>query len=393
MDFSVLDHLESYRGSASRWVAETLPELPLWVEEQRVSGTYHTAEFHRRMASAGWLGAGWPPEYGGTDHDPDMAYAIQQEVGRLGLRSDGWVTTSGIINVLRYVGTDEQKREFIPAALRGEIIIVLGYSEPDSGSDVAAAKTRAVRDGDEWIINGEKMFTTNAHLGTHAFMLTRTNLEAPKHKGLTTFLVSLDSPGVAVQPVWTLGERTNATSFADVRTPDRYRVGDVDGGWRTMQVGLMYERIGTSRDHGGPILPERVARWAQESRREDGSRVWDDATVRERLTRIAIEDEVAKMLGFKAGWAAQHDDLSGIGQAAVKLFSTEASQRHTQDMLDIVGAAAVLKREARNAPLDAALEESLRAGILGTIAGGTSEICREIVAERQLGLPRARPHV
>jgi alkylation response protein AidB-like acyl-CoA dehydrogenase len=393
MDFAVVDDLESYRTRAIGWVAENLPELPEWVEEQRVTGTYHTREFHRRMATAGWLGAGWPEEYGGTDNDPELAYAIQQEVGRLGLRSDGWVTTSGIINVLRHVGTEEQKREFIPGALRGDIIIVLGYSEPDSGSDVAAAKTRAARDGDEWIINGEKMFTTNAHLGTHAFMLTRTNPDVPKHKGLTTFLVSLESPGVEVRPVWTLGERTNATFYSDVRTPDRYRVGDVDGGWRTMQVGLMYERISTSRDHGGPILPALVARWAQETRREDGSRVWDDGTVQERLTRIAIEDEVSKMLGFKAEWAANHDDLSGIGQAAVKLFSTEATQRHTQDMLDIVGAEAVLKREASEAPLNAALEESLRGGLLGTIAGGASEICREIVAERQLGLPRARPRV
>jgi alkylation response protein AidB-like acyl-CoA dehydrogenase len=391
MDFEVVDHLEAYRNGAKRWVAENLPELLVWVEEQRVTGTYHTAELHRRMASAGWLGAGWPKEYGGTDNDPDMAYAIQQEIGRRGIRSDGWVTTSGVINVLRHVGTEEQKAEFIPAALNAEAVIVLGYSEPDSGSDVAAAKTRAIRDGDVWIINGAKMFTTNAHLGTHAFMLTRTNTTAPKHKGLTTFLVPLDSPGVSVRPIWTLGERTNATSFSDVRTPDRYRVGEVDGGWRTMQVGLMYERISTSRDHGGPVLPARVAQWAQQTVREDGLRVWDDATVQERLARIAIEDEVTKVLGFRASWAAQHDDLSGIGQAAVKLFSTEANQRHTQDMMDIVGASAVLKCEAIDAPLTAALEEAFRAGLLGTIAGGSSEICREIVAGRQLGLPRARP--
>jgi alkylation response protein AidB-like acyl-CoA dehydrogenase len=397
MDFAVpADNLAEYREQARRWVAENLPELTDWAEVQRVTGDYHTPEYHRRMADAGWLGVGWPRENGGTDNDSRLAAAIYQEIARSGLRNDGWALTTIVINTLGDVGTEQQKQEIIGGALRGDIIIALGYSEPDSGSDVAAAKTRAVRDGDEWLITGQKMFTSSAHQATHVFMLTRTNPEAPKHKGLTTFLLALDSPGVEIQPVWTLGgQRTNATFYSEARTPDRFRVGDVDGGWAVMHTALVYERrgFGGGGSGSGPSIPQQLARWAQQNHREDGTRVWDDPSVRERLARIAIDGEIAKMLGVKAGWAGQHGDMSGIGGAASKLWSTEGGQRHAWDMLDILGPEAVLKREAGDAPLNAAVEESFRSGVVNTIYAGSSEIMREIIAERQLGLPRARPKV
>jgi alkylation response protein AidB-like acyl-CoA dehydrogenase len=397
VDFAVpADNLVEYREEARRWVAENLPELTDWAEEQRVTGDYHTPECHRRMANAGWLGVGWPREFGGTDNDSRLAAAIHQEIARSGFRNDAWALTTIVINTLRDVGTEQQKQEIIGGALRGDIIIALGYSEPDSGSDVAAAKTRAVRDGDEWLITGQKMFTSSAHQATHAFMLTRTNPEASKHKGLTTFLLALDSPGVEIQPVWTLGgQRTNATFYTEARTPDRFRVGDVDGGWGVMHTALVHERrgMGGGGFGSGPSIPQRLARWAQQTHREDGTRVWDDPSVRERLARIAIDGEISKMLGVKSGWAGQHGDMSGIGGAASKLWGTERGQRHAWDMLDILGPEAVLKREAGDAPLNAAVEESFRSGVVNTIYGGSSEIMREIIAERQLGLPRARPKV
>jgi alkylation response protein AidB-like acyl-CoA dehydrogenase len=398
MDFTPpSDDLAGQREAARRWVEVNLPELPEWVEQQRVSGDYHTPALHRRMAEAGWFAAGWPHEYGGNDVDPNLASAVLQEVGRRGIHQDGWATTYMIINTIRHVGTEEQKKEIIGGALRGEIVLVLGYTEPDSGSDVAAAKTRAVRDGDEWIVNGQKMFTSTAHLGTHVFLLTRTNPDAPKHKGLTTFVASLSDPGVEIHPVWTLGgQRTNATYYTDVRVPDRWRFGEVDGGWRVMHVALVYERGGGSTGGGtggfsSPPLAGAVARWSQESRREDGSRVWDDPTVRERLGRVAIDAEVSRLLGARSAWLGGRGDMSGIGGAAQKLFTTERNQQHAWDMLDILGEEAVLKRESGDAPLSAAVEETFRYGVVATIYGGSSEIMREIIAERQLGLPRARP--
>jgi alkylation response protein AidB-like acyl-CoA dehydrogenase len=263
MDFSEDDRLAEYRQDARDWVAEYVD--PQWAEQQRVSGSYHTPELHSLVAGQGWLGAGWPAEYGGTANDPDMAAALFEEIDAAGLHMDGWATTKMISQTLLHAATEEQKREFIGGALRGEIVIVLGYTEPDSGSDVAAAKTRSERDGEEWLINGQKMFTSTAHRGTHVFMLTRSNTEVPKHKGLTTFLVPLGSPGVEIRPIYTLGgQRTNATFYSDVRVPDSARIGPVDGGWGVMHVALVFERSGTGGGRrSGPTLSERVATWAQ----------------------------------------------------------------------------------------------------------------------------------
>jgi alkylation response protein AidB-like acyl-CoA dehydrogenase len=389
VDFSDVDKLAEYRQQAREWVQTHVD--PDWAEQQRTSGSYHTPELHALLAGQGWLGAGWPAEYGGTDNDPDLAAALFEEIDAAGLHMDGWITTTMICRTILHTGTEEQKRTIVGGALAGEVIIVLGYTEPDSGSDVAAAKTRAERDGDEWVINGQKMFTSTAHMASHVFMLTRSNTEVAKHKGLTTFLVPLDGPGVEIRAIHTLGgQRTNATFYGDVRVPDSARIGPVDGGWGVMHVALVFERSGGSGRRSGPTLAERVAQWARQARREDGTRVYDDATVKERLARIAIEAEVSRLLGMRTAWVAASGALPGTEGSAAQLFSSESAQRQHWDLLDILGAEAVLRREAGDAPLSAAVDEAFRRGVVGTIYGGSTEIMREIVAERVLGLPRVR---
>ncbi|MGH3191063.1 MAG: acyl-CoA dehydrogenase family protein [Streptosporangiaceae bacterium] len=176
MDFSEVDRLAEYRQGARDWVAAHVD--PRWAEQQRSSGSYHTPELHSLLAEQGWLGAGWAASYGGTDNDPDMAAALLQEIDAAGLHMDGWATTKMISNTLLHTATEEQKREVIGGALRGEVLIVLGYTEPDSGSDVAAAKTRSERDGDEWLVNGQKMFTSTAHRAT-----PRLHAHPQQHRG------------------------------------------------------------------------------------------------------------------------------------------------------------------------------------------------------------------
>jgi alkylation response protein AidB-like acyl-CoA dehydrogenase len=389
VDFSDVDKLAEYRQQAREWVERHVN--PDWAEQQRVSGSYHTPELHALLAEQGWLGAGWPAEYGGTDNDPDLAAALFEEIDAAGLHLDGWITTVMICRTILHTGTEEQKAAIVGGALAGEVLIVLGYTEPDSGSDVAAARTRAERDGEEWLINGQKMFTSTAHMASHVFMLTRSNTEVAKHKGLTTFLVPLDGPGVEIRAIHTLGgQRTNATFYSDVRVPDSARIGPVDGGWGVMHVALVFERSGGSGRRSRPTLAERVAHWARQARRDDGTRVYDDATVKERLARIAIEAEVARLLGMRTAWVAASGALPGTEGSAAKLFSAESAQRQHWDLLDILGAEAVLRREAGDAPLNAAVDEAFRRGVVGTIYGGSTEIMREIVAERVLGLPRVR---
>jgi alkylation response protein AidB-like acyl-CoA dehydrogenase len=272
--------------------------------------------------------------------------------------------------------------DIVPKVLRGEIICVLGFSEPEAGSDVANAQTRAVRDGDEWVINGSKMFTTNAQLADYVFLLTRTNPDVPKHKGLTTFLVPMKQPGVEVQAVYTLsGERTNITYYNDVRVPDAWRIGDVDGGWRVMTGSLQDEH---STGFGSRIkrLLEETEGWADETGRVD------DPDVRTRLGRVAAEMEVWLLLQRRAAWMAEAGIVPEAEGPMSKLFSSEAMQRAAQDVVDMIGPDALRSYLDPTAPRRGFIEYLLRFSVGTTIYAGTSEIQRNIIAQRGLGLPR-----
>ena len=211
MDFRESDELAVHRDAARAWVDANVD--PSWVAVQQRSGCLQTMELHEALAGAGILGAGWPAEYGGSDVAPGFARSVFDECVRRGLHFDGWMTTVMVARTIEQVGTAEQKRQYLPAVLRGEVLVALGYSEPDTGSDVAAARTTAVRDGAGWAINGQKMFTSSAQVASHVFVLARTDPDVPKHKGLSLFLVPTSSAGYACQPVHTLGGQvTNATS-------------------------------------------------------------------------------------------------------------------------------------------------------------------------------------
>jgi alkylation response protein AidB-like acyl-CoA dehydrogenase len=388
MEFEPEDHYAAHRASAKAWVDANVE--PGWLEEQERTGNYHTPELHLRLARDGLLGAGWPVESGGTGIDPGFARAVFQEIFRLGLHLDGWLSTQMVLNTVSHVGTDEQKRDMLSAGARGEMVIALGYTEPSCGSDVAAAKTRAVRDGGEWVINGSKMFTSTAQEASHVFLLTRTNADVPKHRGLTMFMVPLDLPGVEIRPVHTLGgQRTNATFYSDVRIPDRLRIGPVDGGWGVMRVALIYER-GLGSPPAGPTWADRGAEWARSARKDDGSPVIEDLVVRERLAKIAIDSEMARLLTMRVAWAVETGAMPALEGAVHKLFSTESVQQHLAGLLDLIGEDAVIQDPTSDS-FPQAVENSFRKAVFSTIAGGSSEVMREIIAERALGLPRNRP--
>jgi 3-oxocholest-4-en-26-oyl-CoA dehydrogenase alpha subunit len=387
MDFVTIDDLAEHREAARKWVATHV--RPEWAGEQYRSGTHHTVALHELLARDGILGAGWPAEYGGSATQPDFARAVLDEVANANLYNDGWATTNMVIRTINHVGTEEQKKSIIAGALRGEILIALGYSEPDSGSDVAAAKTRAVRDGEEWVISGQKMFTSTAQSCSHVFVLARTNYDVPKHKGLTMYLVPTDAVGFDLQPIYTLGgQRTNATFYSDVRVPDALRIGGVDEGWRVMRVALVYERGGRV---AGPTLAEKMAAWAMATERADGTTFYDDPKNRERFARMAVDEEVSRLLGLRVRWMHSIGELPGVEGSMTKLFASESVQRHYSELLDMLGSEGVLQPGAAGAPLDGDLEAHFRSTVVGTIYGGASEIQREIIAEGRLGLPRNRP--
>jgi 3-oxocholest-4-en-26-oyl-CoA dehydrogenase alpha subunit len=299
-------------------------------------------------------------------------------------------TTLMIAGVIRHLGTEEQKQLILPPALRGDLIIVLGFTEPESGSDVAAAQTRAVRDGDQWIINGQKMFTTNAQEADYAFMLTRTNTEVPKHQGLTTFLVPLKQPGVEIREVRTIsGERTNLTFYTDVRVDDGLRIGEVDGGWDTMGVGLTLERAGPQGGQSYQLLAA-MEHWAATAVDEAGRPRGEDPTVLARLGRAAAENEVTTLLARRSAWIQSVGGLPGVEGSMAKLFASEAVTRQGADFTDMLGPDGMRSTGDPTAVEGGAAEFALRFALGATTYGGTSEIQRNIIAQRGLGLPRAR---
>jgi alkylation response protein AidB-like acyl-CoA dehydrogenase len=388
MDFRLGEKSDVLRKEAREFLAEVLtPEI---LERCYREGVQHDPGFAKAMRDKGWLAPGWPVEYGGQGRDPLEVLALSEEMGRATAPSYGLGTTMMIAWVIQQVGTEEQKREILPKALAAEIMIALGFTEPENGSDAAAAATRAVRSGDGWTINGSKMFTTNAHIADYVFLLARTNPEVPKHRGLTTFLVPLDQPGVEVQAVYTLsGERTNITFYNDVQVSDAYRIGDVDGGWRVMGVALEREHTAGFAGEQERLL-ENVEAWARESVDDDGRARIEDPDVRTRLGKVATEIEVSRLLQRRAAWMSTVGIPAHAKGSMSKLFSSERLERMAADMLELIGPDGLRKRGEQTAPQNGEIEHAVRHAKGTTIYAGSSEIQRNIIAQHGLGLPRAK---
>jgi len=259
----------------------------------------------------------------------------------------------------------------------------------DIRNDGEAGLARAGGGDEWWVINGQKMFTTMAHEAEYVFLLTRTNPDAPKHKGLTMFLVPLASPGIEITPVETLGgERTNITFYTDVVVPDSCRVGDVDDGWSVMHAALVYERA--SANWGEPAqLVELAAAWAAHPD-DEGLRGIDDPIVQERLARWDTELEVGRLLLYRSAWMAASGALPLVEGSMAKLALTEAFVAASSDLLDMIGPNALIPRGEPTTVHEGHFEHAFRHAMVTTIYGGSSEVQREIIAQRGLGLPRSR---
>ena len=382
MEFDFGPDALEYKGEARALLDEELTAERL--AEVHRTGTFHSWDFHRALAHRGWLAPGWPVEYGGRGLDPLAVVAFAEELNDAGAPMIGVGTTMMIAGVIRELGTEQQKSEILPKALGGELLIVLGFTEPECGSDLAAASTKAIRDGDQWIINGQKMFTTNAHIADYVFLLARTDPEAPKHKGLTTFLVPLHQDGVTIQPVMTMGgERTNVTFYDDARVDDAWRIGAVNGGWDTMGVALTLERThAVGGEHRR--LVAAAERWAAKAMGANGRPLIEDESVGARLARAATEARVTRLLGLRSVALYARGGMPGVEGSMAKLFGSESLVRMADDL-------AMLTPDGLRTDdvgHDGEPERAVRHAQAKTIYGGTSEVQRSIIAQRGLGLPR-----
>ncbi|WP_267626255.1 acyl-CoA dehydrogenase family protein [Gordonia sputi] len=349
-----------------------------------------------QMGSDGWLALGWPTEFGGQNRSMMDQLIFTDEAAIAGAPVP-FLTINSVAPTIMNYGTDEQKAFFLPKIAAGELHFSIGYSEPAAGTDLAALRTTAVRDGDEYVINGQKMWTSLVAYADYIWLACRTDpstLEpgGKKHKGISMLIVPTDSVGFDYTPVHTMsGVDTSVTYYSDVRVPVSARVGEEGGGWPLVTNQLNHERVALCS--AAPVqtaLRETVA-WAQQHKTGDGQRVIDAPWVRTNLARVHAKVEYLKLINWKiASAAASGGSPSPADASATKVFGTEFSTEAYRLLMEVVGPAATLRQDSPGAQLHGRLERYQRTSLILTFGGGTNEIQRDIIGMLALGLPPAR---
>jgi len=338
----------------------------------------------RQLGADGWLGLGWPKEYGGQGRTPVEQFIFFDEASRAGVMLP-MLTINAVAPAIMEHGTPAQKAKYLPAILRGEAHFAIGYTEPSSGTDLASLRTRAVRDGDHWVIKGSKLFTSQAEFADYIWLAARTDPDAPKHKGISMFIVPTNAPGYKITPIWTMGNvRTNATYYEDVRIPASDLVGQENGGWWLITTQLNHERIALSAVGFVDRIYQDVLAWA----RETGviQRPW----VQTHLARVLAKLEVLKLLNWQQAWSMARGALNFAEASAVKVFGSEAYVEIYQLLLEVMGEAGTLRAGSPDAVVKGRVERMYRTTLILTFGGGTNEVQRDIIAMAGLGMPRAR---
>jgi alkylation response protein AidB-like acyl-CoA dehydrogenase len=349
-------------------------------------------EWRRKLAERGWIAPAWPKEYGGAGLSTMEQFILNEEFAEAGAPQMGGMGVTMLGPTLIVHGTEEQKAEHLPKILKGETTWCQGFSEPGSGSDLASLQTRAVRDGDDYVINGQKIWTSNAQNSNWMFMLARTDPEAPKHRGITFFLMDFTSPGITVQPLVQMSGAAgfNQVYFDNVRVPAKNVVGEVNRGWYVGTTTLDFERSGIGSAVGLRKQVESLIAWAKRNADSDQSTLGRNPLVRYELVDRYIEANVAKMLSYRIVDMQKRGMIPNHEASMAKLFATEFSQRIARTAMKLIGLYGLSwDRQSPYSPGNADYVRSYVTAVSQTIAGGTSEIQRGVIAQRGLGLPRA----
>ena len=340
--------------------------------------------YQKEMGKQGWLTMAWPKEYGGqaASFMEQMIFAEESAlVGAPG--SQGLVGPTLMIH-----GTEEQKREHLPKIAAAETVWAQGYSEPGSGSDLASLQTRAVRDGDEFVLNGQKIWTSGAHHADWIHVLTRTDPDAPKHRGISYFMAPMSTPGITVRPLEQMhgAHGFNETFFEDVRVPAKNMIGEENRGWYVATTTLDFERSGVGRAAAvamslGALLDGLEAGL-------EGSSAELSGPQRHALAEWQMEAEVGRIIGYRVAWMQSQGRVPNYEASMSKVFNTESTQRGARRAINILGLHGALKPQSTHALLDGRFCQLYMSSVARTIAAGSSEIQRNVIATRGLGLPR-----
>ena len=347
-------------------------------------------EWRTKLADKGWIAPAWPKEYGGAGLSVMQQFIMNEEFAEARAPQVGGMGTSMIGPTLIIQGSEEQKKEHLGRILSGEVQWCQGFSEPGSGSDLASLQTRAARDGDDYVINGQKIWTSGAQFAHWMFMLARTDPDAPKHKGISYFLVDMKSPGITVRPLINMGGNAgfNDVFFDNVRVPAKNLVGEENRGWYIGTTTLDFERSSIGSAVGHRLQVEELIRFAREHTKDYQSMLGHHPTVRYELADRLLEATVGKMLSYRVVTMQNKGLVPNYEASMTKLFASELNQRIARTGLKVAGLYGQLARGSEWAPARGRYGSMYIQTVASTIAGGTSEVQRNIIAQRGLGLPK-----
>jgi alkylation response protein AidB-like acyl-CoA dehydrogenase len=381
----------AFREKVRAWLAEH------WTAERKAAHLRKPfkergwdAEFSRLMGRDGWIGVGWAAAFGGQGRTPTEQIAFITEMANVSAPVQAHSTGESIVAQALFLhGTKAQQDEWLPAIRRGERSFALGYSEPEAGSDLAALRTRAVRDGDDFVVNGQKLWSTGADKAEYIWLAVRTDPEAKKHAGISVLMVDLRSPGITLRPSTALYGKTFSAQFYDnVRVPAKNMVGAVNDGWKVITDALASERvmIGGTRMAGIERAFDHLTEYLKTAV-VGGKVLRNDPVIRDRIGALAADIEVARLFQMRNSRLIEQGKVPLHEAAMGKVFTSELQERLGQAALDILGTGGLLSEDAEGAPVGE-MEYVLRHAIMGMIGGGTNEIQRNVIAQRGLELPR-----
>jgi 3-oxocholest-4-en-26-oyl-CoA dehydrogenase alpha subunit len=382
MDFRFTLEQEAFRQDMRAFLKQECPEPPAIPEDGWIIG--FDKAFSQKLGARGWIGLTWPREYGGQGRSYLDRLILTEELLRHGAPvAAHWIGDRQMgPSILRY-GTPEQKATLLPGIIAGDLVFCIGMSEPGAGSDLAGLQTRAVPDGDDYILSGQKIWTSFAHLADYCYLVARTNPDVPKHKGISEFIVDMHTPGITVKPIvdMTGAHHFNEVFFEQVRLPKSALVGEQDRGWYQIAAQLDYERSGIERLMSNYPLLQAICDYVKETGLNQRE------TIRQRLAQLHIEFTMGKFLVYKVAWWLSQGMVPNAAAAAAKAFCTEYEQRLAQTANELLGSYGQLLPGSPHARLGGRAARAYLYAPAYTIQGGTSTILRNIVAMRGLGLP------
>ena len=400
MDFAYTTEQENLRQEVQAFIKENVTEEIRTEIEQfgsRQNRGSLTSDLYKKISDKGWIGISWPKEYGGQGGSRIDQYIVEEEFSRIGVQVGG--AGSGAPAILA-AGTEEQKKYFLPGMIRGDISFALGFTEPQGGADLASLQCRAVRDGDDFVINGQKMYTTAAHYATHVYLMARTDPDAPKHKGISIFLIPMDTPGITVRPLWTIqnepkaphkttygDDRTNETFFENVRIPASAMLGEENQGWYVGAMGLNLDRVGASRYLLSVRRDEDIINWTKENSLGNYS-LTEDPSVTDKLADLWIDGQVCRLMTLRSMSMVERGETFTFEGSAEKIWAPEHGVRTTESVSQMLGLYGQLLNGSEDNVDDGVFAHNLMGAFQSGINHGSVQVMKDQVSRRGLGLPR-----